>query len=439
MTRPLPIVFGQTDYLQQLGTTGGTIHDYGCYLTSFANLAKACGKDTDPIALNKAFIDQKVYVNGNLLPDDALTKIFPDIVYQKSYEFPNEVKDASGNVVSPAVPADLNLLCELLKDPSTWVLIKLNVPAPFYTHFVLCAGINGVVSIADPMTKHIDDFSSKYGDPSTNIIKFVVYKGTPVNTTGDGLNYEQLFNDKRVECDANWNMGTEVISYLGIEITPNDKEGMAKRAKDKIDNYLAQIGQYKKAAEDAQTKYESAQHDILDLKGEIAEIHTTDKNYGQQALDAQHLAKDREDFLHMISDEVGVQYDPSNDKKLVDEVLQQISLLRNQQTSNPQQGQLQTIVSHFVSLGINNYLTGRGIAPIDPGKLDPQLEQKIQMYLSDLANELLTLHANTADPADAGSSATNEAADPVIASLQKPKPFFSKIIQSLLGLFFSQG
>ena len=51
--RILPIVFGQRDYLQQLGTKGGSIADYGCFVTTFATLAKACGKETDPIELNR--------------------------------------------------------------------------------------------------------------------------------------------------------------------------------------------------------------------------------------------------------------------------------------------------------------------------------------------------------------------------------------------------
>src|SRR5947209_110320 len=111
MTRNLPIIFGQLDYYQLLGTSPTIrIHDSGCYLVSLTNLARACGKTTDPVDLNNQFIQKQLYVNACEMVDDNLTKIYPDIVFQQSHHY-------------ETIPADLNLLKTLMADSSTWVVL----------------------------------------------------------------------------------------------------------------------------------------------------------------------------------------------------------------------------------------------------------------------------------------------------------------------------
>jgi hypothetical protein len=408
VTRQLPIVFGQTDYLQQLGTQGDSIHDVGCYLTTFANLARACGKETDPIQLNNAFIEHNLYSEGKYLTDDALTKIFPDIVYQTHYDFPND----------PPTPADLNLLKELMKDPTTWVILKIDVPGITADHFVLCAGVNGVVRIADPMTKQIDDFATRYGDPAQGILKFVVYKGNPA-TAAVGEDYEKLYNEKRVECDVNWNAFSEVSSYLGVTPNPEDKEGTVKLAKEKIDGYINDAKQYKILADDNFKKYDEEHAKNIDLNEANKKISGENQDSSTKAYDAEHIAKDRGDFLHMIADEAGVQYDPADDKKLVDEVLQKIALARNQQNQTPEIQLLQEVANLFVNAGINKYNETQGIALIDPARVDSGLVEKIKPFWNELVNTVI-------------NQPTDTVASPIKESLKPKKNFFVSLILFIL-------
>jgi hypothetical protein len=61
---------------------------------------------------------------------------------------------------------------------------------------------------------------------------------TPLPPLPTQPNYEQLFNDKRVECDTNWNSFTSVLAKLGIVADPEDKTGTVGKAEEAIDNLL---------------------------------------------------------------------------------------------------------------------------------------------------------------------------------------------------------
>jgi hypothetical protein len=311
VTRLLPIVFGQQDYYQRLGTVDGTtIRSHGCYVTTFATLAKACGKDTDPVQLNSLFTMNKLYASGNLMYDNNLTKVFPDIVYQKTYEF-------TGN-------ADITLLKELMSDPTNWVILKIKIPPPLLTHFVLCTGVNGTIQIADPMTKKVEDFAVRYGNPEQNILKYVVYKGTPVVP-------EQVDDSLRVERDINWNMARDVITYLGVEVTPDDKEGMVRRAREKVNSFTNQIVDLGLKLEESTKKLELEQRTVITLKEELSKVHKEDKDYVVDALEAQHEVKEKDDTIRKISDELDIQYPVAKDKNIVEEILQKISTLKHTQ------------------------------------------------------------------------------------------------------------
>lgn len=388
MTRQLPIVFGQTDYLQQLGTTGGSIKDYGCYVTTMATLARACGKETDPVELNKLYIQKGLYKDGSLMYDNNLTQVFSDIVYQQTINF------------TPEKPFDIEQLRELMKDPSTWVIIKIAVPAPYNTHFVLCAGVNGVIHIADPMTKHIDDFSTRYGDPKQTILKLVIYKGAPLILNGD--------DSLRAERDINWNTAAEIAAAFGIVATPDDKPGMVAEAKEKANSYNQQIASLTLQLSEVNKKYETEQRTNLDLKREIEEIHKQDRNYGQEALDAQHKVTELQNGVAEIAKDTGVPFNPEDSKKVIEEVKAKVKAFieESKKTEFPQIKQLEGIVKRLVSMGINTYLAGKGIEPVDT-KHDPGLEEKVKVYLDGVRNELMT-QVPAAEPLLQEAIKTNE-------------------------------
>lgn len=286
MVRPFSIVFNQLEYLQALGTGTQSIAQSGCYLCSFATLAKACGKTVTPITLNHDFVQKLLYVNHNEMVDDNLTKVFPDLIYQESLHY-------------ESVPADLDKLRTLMSDPSIWVILEIDLGNNF-THFVLCAGINGVVSICDPEGGVVIDFSSKYGDPVKNVLKFIVYKGTPVVTDGT-IDQQGVIDQLRVDRDKNWN------SY---------QEEQKKNA-------------------DLTTENTNLQHNVAevqkrnsDLATEISQMEKSDSTAIDKGLQLQGLVTDLQDYLHAIADSVKVQYDISKIKDVVEAILGAIAALK---------------------------------------------------------------------------------------------------------------
>lgn len=373
MVRQLPIVFGQRDYLQQLGTTGGSIRDYGCKLTTHAIIAKACGKEIDPIELNKIYIARSIYAEGKNLADDALTRVFPDIILQQSIDYTNS-------------PADLNLIKELLKDQTNWVVLKIKIEPPFNTHFVLCTGVNGIVTIANPITKKQEDFAQLYGDPVTNITKVTVYKGMPSVIEDQAV---------RTEANINWNCFLEVVAHLGLQADSNNKQGSVASAKEKIDSYISQIGSYTKALEELKKANEESSRLVLSLKNEMAEIHKQDATFGEEAYDAQHKVNELQEGLQKIGKTMELQYDPTNDKKLIDEILTEIARKNRiiKEVDSEEDQILKNIVKLFISMGINNYLPKINKPQITEEDIDEETYKSIFAYLEQLTKEFLSLTA----------------------------------------------
>lgn len=216
-----------------LGGGPGTIKDYGCYLTSMATLAKACGKTITPWMLNQAFLQNQLFVGMMISSDDDLTKVFPDIIYQQTLHYEQ-------------VPADLTQLKTLMDDPTMWVILEIDL-GNGNTHFVLCLGVNGVISIADPETGACIDFASKYGDPATNILKFVVYKGTPASVDSTAL---QSLQSQLKEAEGVNQQQTQTISTLQLTLKQQQEDDNAKildlttqngKLQTQIDEYTTEI------------------------------------------------------------------------------------------------------------------------------------------------------------------------------------------------------
>ena len=168
----LPKVFNQQDPAWgdiTLGTASGvTIQNDGCYVTSDTDGAVYFGKDTDPARLNQAYTQAGVFVNQDLLPDDALARVYPDITLQEVDNY-------------QTIPADLNKLKDLVADPTLFIIVEIDLGSG-NTHFTPVVDCDGTtVTIANPWDGTIENFTKDYGDPAKNILKFVVYKGTPAN------------------------------------------------------------------------------------------------------------------------------------------------------------------------------------------------------------------------------------------------------------------
>lgn len=175
--RTYPNIFSQRDSSwanEELGTTpGATISAYGCLLTCFAMKACYYGHDFTPLQLDSQFVSEGIFIQGDMLPDNALRQVLPEAVYRQSFNFQN-------------VPADLSLLKQLSEDDYITVTLEVDFDHDptdgIQTHFVELHSYDGQsLKIYDPWYGSDDDFTTHYGpNPAQTILKFVVYKGTPV-------------------------------------------------------------------------------------------------------------------------------------------------------------------------------------------------------------------------------------------------------------------
>lgn len=165
------------------------------------------GKDTDPAKLNKYLLDNNLYVQDDLIGgDDTLQKVYPDIKFEKDYFYQN-------------TPADLSILHSLMDDRTASVILDID-RGNGHHHFVVCVGCNGVVTIANPWTGEVEEFSKNYGDPATDILKFVVYSSIPAQ------NQQAIQDDLRLARDKNWNLYQDSLqakTLLNDELTEKEK------------------------------------------------------------------------------------------------------------------------------------------------------------------------------------------------------------------------
>ncbi len=170
MQKVPPVIYNQNDYgAVDLGTSSiETIQAGGCLDCSFAMLASFFGHQENPVQMNQLFIDKGVYVETDLLPDNALTQIFPDIKYVNTLNY-------------EPVPTDLNTIKTLLDDPTKGLILRINFGNSNY-HFVFVVACDGTtLHIANPLSGVIEDFSQRYGNPITANLHVLVYTG-PVPT-----------------------------------------------------------------------------------------------------------------------------------------------------------------------------------------------------------------------------------------------------------------
>jgi len=173
-----PVLYAQRDArwaAQRLGTADGiTLGQYGCYVTSMAMLACYYGHPITPAALDDRYTAEAIYVNGDMMPDDALHHAFPDLELVAVHDYSN-------------APADLNTLRSIAADPALMAVIGLdfdhNPSDGVQTHFldlVTCDGSSdgSGLLVADPWYGGIAPFARNYGaDPVSTIQKVVVYRG----------------------------------------------------------------------------------------------------------------------------------------------------------------------------------------------------------------------------------------------------------------------
>ena len=270
--RTYPVIYNQQDPQwgsKQIGSvSGANIATVGCYLTDYAMTACYYGHQVRPDELNDIFNRQNIYVQGDLLTDDALTKVFPDITYQQTYDF-------------AAVPANLGLLQQLAADEATTVILELdfdhNPNDGIQTHFVCLHDYDGkTLTIFDPWWGTDSDFSLHYGtDPKTTILKFVVYHGNPV---GQAVSVPSADFTRLVYNSTQYD---SVTGYFNLPKQPDGKDADFGEVKKLLDSDHQTIT-------DLQTEVVQTKNTAAALATEIQKINETDSAAIQTGLTAQH-------------------------------------------------------------------------------------------------------------------------------------------------------
>ena len=149
------------------GPALGTLGQYGCFDTVLAMIANDSGHQVDPASLDDLFTAAHIFVREptgtyDLLPDDALPKVYPGEYQESSYW------GWRGDLVGTAVPS-----------PNTYAILWIST-ASVPTHFVLAYSADGK-SIADPWTGRVGTLAGYGGSAAVHktILVTHVPRGAP--------------------------------------------------------------------------------------------------------------------------------------------------------------------------------------------------------------------------------------------------------------------
>jgi hypothetical protein len=136
------------------GPALGTLGQYGCFDTVLAMIANDSGHQVDPASLDDLFTAAHIFVREptgtyDLLPDDALPKVYPGDYTESSYW------GWRGDLVGTAVPS-----------PNTYAILWIST-ASVPTHFVLAYSADGK-SIADPWTGRVGTLAGYGGSAAVH-------------------------------------------------------------------------------------------------------------------------------------------------------------------------------------------------------------------------------------------------------------------------------
>lgn len=321
-----------------------TVGQVGCTITGIAILL-----GTTPDVVLERMRNVGGFKDGNLVIWAKIPEAFPGITVRREWSYNND--DVKQNVP---------------------VLVQVDgTPIGAPTHFVVYIGNQQMI---DPWTGQVEP-TSKYRP-----VSYAVIKGS----------WQQIDKPYLEQLTSQIEATTQCQSQLKTALEQNT------HLQEKMDSYISQLNEYKIQLDELRKKYEDEQQRVIHLKDEITKIHEEDKNFAQEALDAQHLATERQKLLHTIAKTMNLQYDPTNDKKLVEDILEKIEIQQREAKASevPEIGQLQAVLKQLIQMGINPYLASQGIEPIDPNKPDPQIIEKVSVYLTAVTNQVLGLTAS---------------------------------------------
>lgn len=238
-----PQHYRQGDYSTRLGTAKSSVSiaQSGCFVTSLAMKAGFYGHTVTPPELNLLMVTKGVFIQENLLSDNALSQIYDDVKYLKTFDY-------------EPIPTDLNNIRNLLAQPATTLTVRINLGSG-NLHFVEAVACDGFsLHILNPLFGQIEDFAQHYGNPVSANLHVLVYNGPVVSTIGatpapETTALAQRFN-QTVTKSTNFDV---VASYLGISNDQAIRNDAGQMVVDRIKDLSRQLQhlQEEKAAAEA--------------------------------------------------------------------------------------------------------------------------------------------------------------------------------------------
>jgi hypothetical protein len=191
-----------------------------------------------------------------------------------------------------------------------------------------------------------------------------------------------------------------------------------KTANDTIENLQQKINDITNKFNDLKSKYDSEAAKNIDLNEANKKISGENQDNAEKALEAEHLADNRKDFVQAIMDALDVKYDVTDERDIVEKCLERVSSLKQTQADSPLAQTVKEIISHLNDqFGMNEYFKANNLPTIDSLD-DPQLAAKVKQYLTLIMQEI---QKNPAAAAEV---------------IKKNPSFLVKIVQNLLSKLY---
>lgn len=174
---------------QRLGTVNGTtLGSHGCVVTSMAMLSSYYNHPILPNQLDDILTDRSLYYDGNLFVNDSITKVFPDIKFDK----------VVWCETTPAPIAEIKKYLDA-KKPVVVALINQGI-----RHYVLAVGYEGnQIIVNDPWQGDTINIKDRWGDSASKILQVNFFSSNPPavtdttpSTTTPTTNPQSEFNDQ---------------------------------------------------------------------------------------------------------------------------------------------------------------------------------------------------------------------------------------------------
>lgn len=211
---------------QRLGTVNSTtIGSHGCVITSMCMIATYYGHKIWPNELDNILTDRGMYYDGNLFINGSITKIFPDVKFDK----------VTFCETTPAPVAEIKKYLDGGK-PVVVALINQGI-----RHYVLVVGYEGdEIYVNDPWQGDRVAINDRWGDPSSKILQINFFSGPVPDLTVTDNTPESTASDQTV-INLGGDLGFMEIQAIRSEIS--DLRRIRRNLETEVSNLRTEMSQ----------------------------------------------------------------------------------------------------------------------------------------------------------------------------------------------------